>query len=88
MNEISGQSLRRWIGKEVTYGNGRCQIIEILDDGPAVVLCCQDAPPEIQGNQFGEPSRRVPKTLTIPVYAEAGVLSERFLILRSLLGEE
>ncbi|WJW76784.1 hypothetical protein QVG61_06795 [Thiohalobacter sp. IOR34] len=83
--DISLDELRRWIGRELDFLEEPCQVLEVLSDGPAVVLCCRCGETEIQGNQYGEANRRVPRTLTIPVYTGSGQLSDAFLALRDCL---
>lgn len=66
--------LRQAIGKQLNYKGHRCEIIEILEDGPQLVLRNLDfdhnAEPSdsrnpIQPNQFGEAHRRTPETFTV-----------------------
>jgi hypothetical protein len=61
-------ALRTTIGSTVDYKGHLCEIIEILEDGPFLVLRCIDDGEEIQANQFGEAHRRAPETLTVPVF--------------------
>jgi len=69
MNEIiiTLEQLRGMIGLRVRHQGFSCQIIEVLEDGPSLVL--QDCEPSatIQANQFGDANRRVPRTQTVPV---------------------
>lgn len=60
--------LRTTIGSVVDYKGHRCEIIEILEDGPYLVLRCIEDDNIIQPNQFGEAHRRAPETLTVPVF--------------------
>ena len=60
-------SLRSLIGLEVYYNGRPCQIIEILEDGPHVILQHKDLHPSIQPDQHGEAHRMVPTTVTLPV---------------------
>ena len=64
---ISVDELRGMIGTRVRYQGITCSILEVLEDGPALVLISvgQGA---IQSDQFGNPKRRVPETFTIPVF--------------------
>lgn len=60
--------LRRLIGARVVHQGAECVVIEVLEDGPSLVL--QDrVSRSIQDDQFGEPSREVPETYTVPVLA-------------------
>ena len=64
---ITLEQLRGMIGLKVRHQGLRCQIIEVLEDGPSLVLQnCEDVS-TIQPNQFGDANRRVPQTQTIPV---------------------
>ena len=64
---ITLEQLRGMIGLKVRHQGKCCQIIEVLEDGPSLVLLnCEDTP-TIQANQFGDANRRVPQTHTIPV---------------------
>lgn len=64
--------LRNLIGHEVHFDGQRCQIIEVLEDGPAVILQNQDHDTTIQPDQHGEAHRKVPATFTIPVLCQEG----------------
>lgn len=61
--------LRALIGQCVTYREAVCEIVEVLEDGPALVLRRTGGATVIQPNQYGDASRRVPQTYTIPVFA-------------------
>lgn len=68
--------LRHIIGKQLNYKGHNCEIIEVLEDGPQLVLRNLDvesmdvdngdARNPIQPNQFGEAHRRTPETFTVP----------------------
>jgi hypothetical protein len=68
--------LRHIIGKQLNYKGHSCEIIEVLEDGPQLVLRNLDYNPiadeandgrnPIQPNQFGEAHRRTPETFTVP----------------------
>ncbi len=59
--------LRGLIGLHVNYNGARCQIIEVLEDEPALILQDCERHTMIQPDQLGEAHRRVPSTFTIPV---------------------
>lgn len=59
--------LRGLIGLHVHYNGARCQIIEVLEDEPALILQDCERHTIIQPDQLGEAHRRVPSTFTIPV---------------------
>lgn len=65
------KDLRDLIGQFVEYQGIRCEVIEVLEDGPAIVLQDCNNHNTIQADQHGEAHRRVPKTRTVqvPVYA-------------------
>lgn len=62
-------TLRQYIGCFVLHQNRRFEIIEILEDEPALVLQDCEHRTTIQADQHGEAHRRVPQitTITIPV---------------------
>ena len=68
---ISLPDLRRLIGQSVLYHGICCRVIEVLEDGPSLVLADGGKNREIQDNQYGEPNRTVPRTYTVPVRAGA-----------------
>jgi len=67
--------LRRLVGKRVEYCGHACRVIEILDSERALVLRCEDGQPVIQGNQYGEATRRVQQCHTLHVFDENGTLN-------------
>jgi len=69
------QQLRLLIGKHVEYGGHACRVIEILDSEKTLVLRCDDRRPLIQGNQFGEATRRVQQCHTLHLFDENGILN-------------
>ncbi|TDY02940.1 hypothetical protein [Thiohalophilus thiocyanatoxydans] len=64
---ITLQQLRGMIGLHVVHQGIPCQIIEVLDDGPAIVLQSCNPNKPVQSNQHGEGNRRVQETFTVPV---------------------
>ena len=60
--------LRGLIGQCVSFHGVTCHIIEVLDDGPTMVLQDDERNADIQDNQYGEPSRRVPRVYQVPVW--------------------
>ncbi len=64
---ITLEQLRGMIGLEVRHQGKCCIVIEVLEDGPSLVLQSCEDPSTIQANQFGDANRRVPQTKTIPV---------------------
>lgn len=65
--DINLERLRDCIGHELVFEGQRCRIIELLEDGPALVLACDTRAPEIQANQYGDATRRVDRTRTVSV---------------------
>lgn len=83
---VSLERLRALIGSEVICDGEPCVIVEVLDDGPMLVLSCLSGTTVVQANQHGEATRRVPRTRTLPVYsAENGGLHPAFLKLNLAL---
>lgn len=77
---LSLDQLRELIGVRVEHEGVHCEIIEILEDGPALILQNCEAFSVIQPDQHGEAHRKVPPTLTIPIFAPDGKgLSAGFL---------
>lgn len=64
---ITLKQLRGMIGLHVVHNGIPCQIIEVLEDGPAIVLQSHSHDRPVQSNQHGEGNRRVSETFTIPV---------------------
>jgi hypothetical protein len=61
------QQLRVLVGKPVEYQGRACRIIEILVAENALVVRCEGGQRVIQSNQFGEATRRVQQTHTLPL---------------------
>lgn len=64
---IDSKQLVRLIGRRLDYQGRPCRIIEVLEDGPHLVL--EDCGPEkiIQADQYGDAHRRVTRTYTVPL---------------------
>ncbi len=65
---IHVEYLRELIGLKVRHQGSQWEIIEILEDGPALVLRDCEMHTVIQPDQHGEAHRRVPTTTTIPLF--------------------
>ena len=63
---ISLPQLRQLIGRRVNHQGIACDIIELLEDIPALVLIDRGGK-SVQDNQYGEPRRLVPQTYTVPI---------------------
>ena len=67
--DITLDQLRGLIGIQVHYQTCNCVIIEVLEDGPSIILQADEATC-IQQDQHGEAHRHVPRTMTIPVLSQ------------------
>ncbi len=65
------EQLEHLIGFETRYEGHNCRIHELLDDGQTLILIAMEQN-AIQGDQHGNPRRRVPLTFSIPVLDEDG----------------
>ncbi len=83
MPTSSLQQLRKLIGQQVVHQGVCCQIIEILEHEPALVLQATGPREGIQDNQFGDPHRRVAEVYTIPLFdpQSSGEIHPDFLAL-------
>ena len=78
---VTIEQLRNMIGVEVWHEGTRCEVLEVLEDGPSLILVNADGA-TIQTDQFGNPSRRVPQTHAVPVLSNDGTaLHPAFLAL-------
>lgn len=64
---LSTEQVRGMIGLRVVFQEKYCQVVEILDDGPHLVLESLEHHSSIQADQHGEAHRKVPKTYTVPI---------------------
>ncbi len=64
--------LNKLIGERIRYGDRIYTIIDILDEGPALILQSTAEYTVIQENQHGNPSRRGRHTATIPLLSADG----------------
>lgn len=77
--DIDIRTMRGFIGKQVEYANSSCEIIEVLEDIPALVLQSLEPHNHIQINGMGQAHRRTPKTYTITIYdTEQNALTPQF----------
>jgi len=75
-------ALRDLLGTEVTHQGVRCRLLEVLDDGPFVILEDCEKNMTIQENQYGGLWRRVPQVYTVPVISNGtSELHPQFLAL-------
>jgi len=68
---ITLDQLRGMIGVKVIHQGVACKVVEILEDGPSLVLLSVDDS-HIQSDQYGNPLRKVPQTYTVPVLNSSG----------------
>lgn len=80
--------LRLLIGRHVQWHGVRCEVVEVLDDGPALVLRSEDADRQIHGDRHGEAVRRAPDTFEVPVLDGAGNAHPDFLQLTAGLSPQ
>lgn len=66
------QKLRGLIGTRLLHQGQSCRIIEVVEPGPMLILQCENSNGMIQPNQYGDATRRVPKTICVPVLNEDG----------------
>ncbi|MDX1824039.1 MAG: hypothetical protein R3354_04940 [Thiohalomonadales bacterium] len=79
---ITLDQLRSMIGLRLIHQGITCQVIEVLEDGPSLVLQSIHETPTIQPNQHGEAQRRTPVTYTVPVLTrDRSELHPQFLAL-------
>ena len=64
---ITLDQLRGMIGLHLLHQGIPCRVIEVLEDGPSLVLQSINEEPSIQANQHGEATRRTPVSYTVPV---------------------
>lgn len=82
---ISLEQLRGMIGLRVQHRGIVCCVIEVLEDGPALVLQDGERREGLQDDQYGGPGRHVPEIYTIPVISsDRRELHEDFLSLELL----
>ena len=65
-------TLEDLLGQPVIYMGKPCRLVELLDEGPTLVLGSLEGN-NIQADQYGNPRRRVPHTYCIPVFEDDGV---------------
>lgn len=74
------QRIRPLIGNHFIHLGREWELIEVLADEGAVVLSDPSRRSVIQTNLFGEPSRRGPETVLVPLYGnDQDTLSEELI---------
>ncbi|MCP5419281.1 MAG: hypothetical protein H6969_02135 [Gammaproteobacteria bacterium] len=64
---IDPERLRKLLGQPLIFQGLPYQVLDVIEEGPALVLRDARARKTIQANQHGEPSRWVPHTVTVAV---------------------
>lgn len=84
--------LRNLIGRRVDFRGRRLQIVEVLAEGPALVLMEPGGARPIQATQFNQAGRRAPDTWTVPLRGPDGaphpLLSELTLLSAQAAGPD
>ncbi|MFQ5469398.1 MAG: hypothetical protein ACE5EH_03730 [Gammaproteobacteria bacterium] len=62
-------TLKKLLGTHVKYHGLKYEVIEVLDDGPMLVLQDAEMHTSIQPDQHGEAHRRVPQVITVPIHS-------------------
>lgn len=75
------ESLRSLIGRQVDWRGQRCEIIEVLVQGPVLVLRSVERARPIQGNHHGEAGQRAPETFEVNVLGTDGTPHPDFIAL-------
>ena len=70
MIQLDTEQMRSMIGLRVKYHDVYCQVVEIIEDGPSIVLENLERHTSIQADQHGEAHRKVPKTYTITILSK------------------
>lgn len=60
--------LKLLLGKQLDYKGSICEVIDVLEDDPALVLQSLASQDKIQPDQYGEAHRRAPETFTVSVF--------------------
>jgi len=70
--DVTVEQLRGMIGSPVCYQGITCWVIEVLEDGPILVLADGEFNTDIQDDQYGNPHRQVSRTYTVQVLTDNG----------------
>ena len=82
---LSVEQLRGMIGLRVRYRGSDYQVIEVLEDGPELVLSDLRGSGEVQNDLHGQAHRLAPRTECVPVLNTArDGLHQEFLALELL----
>ncbi len=61
--------LESWIGLETIFEGKRLRVIEVLNDGPSLVVEELGGDPELQEDAYGFFEGFTPKTYVVPVFS-------------------
>ncbi|MFA5626807.1 MAG: hypothetical protein WCX90_00190 [Thiohalomonadaceae bacterium] len=81
--QLTLAQLSRLVGQPTIHNGASCHVIEVLAEGPTLVLQDDGCNTEIQDNRFGEPNRSVPRTYIVPLL-EGEELNPDFILLNLL----
>ena len=62
------EQLRALIGTHILHHDQEYRLVEVIDDGPYILLQYTGPQTIIQADQHGNAHRRVPETLMIPLF--------------------
>ncbi len=71
MEENLCSTLRALLGRTVRLEGQQYQVLELLKDCEALVLLpLEEGDHPIQADQYGDPRRRAPRPVTVPIWSE------------------
>lgn len=83
--EIDLNILHAMIGCRVSFGNDSGTVLEILDDGPSLVICMDHGDIRIQEDCYGNPKKRRAEMRIVQVLTQDGSdYSEAFLQIQEI----
>ena len=86
MNELISE-MARLVGERIIHEGVPCEVIDVLYEGPSLVLARRDSHSDvIQRDEHGDPRRRVPRTYTVPLHSQNG--PDLHPVVLKLAGEE
>ncbi len=85
MNDDLLNQLATLLGREAVVEGRRLSVIEILRDGPMLVLR-ESGEGVMQDNLYGQPRRRAPRHFQVPLRSEIG--SQLHPVTRAFLNDE
>lgn len=71
MDNLTLTRLRTLIGRSLVYNGRDCVVMDVLEDGPQLVLRVRDGL-VIQADQWGDAHRRTPESFSVDVYNRDG----------------